>query len=183
MRYRHKWSASVDSTWQWADLGKTTDPKATARSVAMEITMEKDHSEHYRGIDYEIVVLPPREVLVRMADEEKMRARRHEKRAAKLMMMAKKARAKETKVKMSPEERRKETLERQVMRAIYHNHGYSTVRGLVKQVRARASIHEIRRTLKELYRRKLVWWSGGGGPLPREWRLTANGMGEAAKLG
>ena len=86
MRYRHKFAYGTGKEWSWRDLGDVTPDKAKvyAEDECAEICEEYNHSDKYRGVDYEIVDLPPPEVIQRLANEAKDKSRRWAERAAHL---------------------------------------------------------------------------------------------------
>jgi hypothetical protein len=63
MKYRHKF-ANGPGEWEWQDLGsvRPAEVPGTVASVRTELESEYD-SELYRGIQHELVDLPPIEVL------------------------------------------------------------------------------------------------------------------------
>lgn len=79
-------------------------------------------------------------------------------------------------------------LDRKVLRAVHDTQfgntkrsavGYATVKGLADRLGLSTSV--VRLCLIRLEGAGDVWRSGGGGNLPREWRLTAHGMGDAGR--
>lgn len=86
MRYRHKFSSGISKIWSWRDLGDVDPGKAKeyAKDECAELSEEYHYSEHYRGIDYEIVDLPPADVVKNLATEAEDKSRRWAERAAQL---------------------------------------------------------------------------------------------------
>jgi hypothetical protein len=66
IKYTHTF-ASGEVTWEWADIGSDTSKEAV-EDFLTELQREYDWSEHYRGVDYEIIELPPREILQKRID-------------------------------------------------------------------------------------------------------------------
>jgi len=83
MRCRHKFS-NGPAEWQWDDLGKCKDPNAEAEELRAENVTEYQWSEHYRGIEYELVEQPPLDVLQKLAAAAAANAGRWAARAAEL---------------------------------------------------------------------------------------------------
>lgn len=93
IKYRHKWSSGVDKEWEWKDLGPIparADLKQVEREAAREINESAyQDSEHYRGIDCELVDIPPRGVIEAHLKEARDSARRWAARARGLAALLK----------------------------------------------------------------------------------------------
>lgn len=65
MKFRHKFADGPDD-WEWEDIGNI--PKREIHGQVQSIRIEHEEKyqnfDHYRGIDYEVVELPPLEILV-----------------------------------------------------------------------------------------------------------------------
>jgi hypothetical protein len=64
LRYKHKFASGegIDD-WEYFDLGDGKYNEESLKDMLNEIQNEYNWSEHYRGVDSEIVKSPPKEVL------------------------------------------------------------------------------------------------------------------------
>lgn len=61
LKYRHKWSHGCDKSFSYKDVDNAS--KEEIDSILSELSDEFDYSEHYRGINYELVEYPPASVI------------------------------------------------------------------------------------------------------------------------
>ena len=96
-RWRHKWASGPDKTWTWLYLGDGEDHPHLGESPmeplkeAWEKTIKDEYcpewtgpnemSEHYRGVEFEVVGEAPREVVEEMLHVHEELARRNTERA------------------------------------------------------------------------------------------------------
>ena len=85
MKWHHTFAEGSDGD-EWYDLGDCTLEKAKieAKEVCIELRTIFEYSDHYRGIEYEIVELPPPDVLERIIKENEDRISRLMARVIKL---------------------------------------------------------------------------------------------------
>lgn len=57
LKYKHKFAYGSDKEWSWVII------EYDLESSLEELSEEFNWSEHYRGMDYEVVEIPPLEVL------------------------------------------------------------------------------------------------------------------------
>lgn len=82
-KWRHKFSSGAEA-WTWLYLGagsKEAWEKTIRNEHCPEWEREYDWSEHYRGIDFEIVDAAPREVITRKLEECERRIKNDTQRA------------------------------------------------------------------------------------------------------
>jgi hypothetical protein len=62
LKYRHNF-ADAKGEWEYHSIGNTASSKEELFDYCQELKQKYDWSEHYRGIDYDLVKIPPEEVL------------------------------------------------------------------------------------------------------------------------
>lgn len=63
-RTKHKWSHGFDKEWEYHTIICDQNSINTwIKEEIIEMAKQYDYSEHYRGIDYELVDVPPVEIL------------------------------------------------------------------------------------------------------------------------
>ena len=60
LKYHHKF-ADGPGEEEWTYIGYTTADGA--KEIVLELEQEYEWSEHYRGIDYDVVAAPPTDIL------------------------------------------------------------------------------------------------------------------------
>lgn len=94
MKWHHKFAYGAEKEEHWVDLGackSMEDAKRNAKEECMELAREYEWSEHYRGIDYEIVELPPVEVLEKLEKKYLVQSEGFKRRAAELRRLIEEA--------------------------------------------------------------------------------------------
>jgi hypothetical protein len=89
MKWHHKFASGESTEVGWIDLGDCTpkDAEVLAKEECAERAREYHWSEHYRGIDYEIVEFPPLEVLEALAKKYRAQTEAANRRAEELRKM------------------------------------------------------------------------------------------------
>lgn len=68
LKYRHKFSYGFDD-WEWRYLGKEAPHPVDLDEILHEIKELFNWSEHYRGLDHEVVAKAPTEVVEKKLKE------------------------------------------------------------------------------------------------------------------
>jgi hypothetical protein len=74
MKYRRKYS-SGPGDWEWRDLCTSDVASAhiQAEEARIESSFEHEWDDHYRGIEYEFVDVPPHKIIVEKLSEARAR--------------------------------------------------------------------------------------------------------------
>jgi hypothetical protein len=75
LKYRHKFSSGSGGEWSWKILSfdDTVPSKDILKDTLTEIRQEYEWSEQYRGVEHEVVSVPPQEVILMKIGETRSR--------------------------------------------------------------------------------------------------------------